>query len=235
MGTGSLGSASEAPSRTRQAPLDWRRRVCYHNPVFPIFLKLEGRRCLLVGAGRVGEGKLKGLLRAGARVTVVAPRATTVVQRLAKSGTIIWQRRKFSARDLNGMFLVVAATSGHLVNAAISKEARRRKVLCNAVDDPGNCDFYYPAVLRSGNLQIAISTGGASPELASRLRKELERCFGPEYGPWLDHLRRQREELLRAPMPANRRKRLLRQLASRAAFERFLNQHKPTQRPAGRG
>ena len=183
--------------------------------MFPLFLKLEGRRCLLVGAGRVGEAKLQSLLRAGARVKVVAPRATAGVRRLAKAAEIVWRKRKFNARDLEGMFLVVAATASHSANARIFEQARRRGVLCNAVDDPGNCDFYYPAVVRRGRLQIAISTEGASPELASRLREELESYFGPEYGPWLDHLRGQREILLRTPMPVAQRQRLLRRLASR--------------------
>jgi precorrin-2 dehydrogenase/sirohydrochlorin ferrochelatase len=198
--------------------------------MFPLFLKLEGRPCLLVGAGRVGEGKLKSLLRAGARVKVIAPKATAGVQRLAKSAEIVWCKRKFAARDLDGMFLVVAATSSHAANAVISEEARRRGVLCNAVDDPRNCDFYYPAVLRRGRLQIAISTGGSSPELASRLRKELESCFGAGYGPWLDHLGRQREALLRARMPAAHRQHLLRRLASRRAFEQFLRKAKLTKK-----
>jgi len=195
--------------------------------MFPLFLKLEGRPCLLVGAGRVGEGKLKSLLRAGARVNVVAPKAREGVQRLAKSAEIVWRKRKFTARDLEGVVLVVAATSSHHTNAAIFREARRRGVLCNAVDDPRNCDFYYPAVLTRGSLQIAISTGGASPELASRLRKELESCFGREYGPWVDHLRRRREELQAEAMPAARRQQLLRRLASRRAFEQFLRKAKP--------
>jgi precorrin-2 dehydrogenase len=195
--------------------------------MFPLFLKLEGRPCLLVGAGRVGEGKLKSLLRAGARVKVVSPKAAAGVERLAKSGEIIWRKRNFVPRDLDGMVLVVAATSSHRANAVISKEARQRGILCNAVDDPRNCDFYYPAVLRRGSLQIAISTGGSSPELASRLRKELESCFGPEYGPWLDHLSRRREELQRAQVPAARRQQLLRQLASRRAFEQFLRKAQP--------
>lgn len=195
-------------------------------PMFPLFLKLEGRPCLVVGAGHVGEGKLMSLLRAGARVTVVSLKATAGVRRLAKSGGIVWCRRKFNARDLNGMVLVVAATSSHRTNTAIFKEARRRGVLCNAVDDPGNCDFYYPAVVRRGSLQVAISTGGSSPELASRLRKELESWFSPEYGSWVDYLFRRRRELLGASVPLARRQKLLRRLASERAFEQFLREYK---------
>jgi len=190
-----------------------------------MFLKLENRPCLVVGAGRVGERKLKSLLRVGARVTVVAPRGTAGVQRLAKSAAILWRRRSFSARDLNGMFLVVAATSSNTVNTKVFEHARRRGILCNAVDDPSHCDFFYPAVVRRGILQIAISTGGSSPELASRLRKELETCYGPEYGPWLDDLGQRRKRLLLIT-PAEKRKVLLRRLASRRAFERFLGQAK---------
>jgi precorrin-2 dehydrogenase/sirohydrochlorin ferrochelatase len=189
--------------------------------MFSLFLKLEGRRCLVVGAGRVGEGKLQALLRAGAGVTVVAPRATPAVRRLAAAREITWRQRKFTPRDLNGMLLVVAATGSHRTNALIFQAARRRGVLCNAVDDPRYCDFYYPAVLRRGNLQIAISTAGASPELASRLRQELESCVGPEYAPWLDYLARERQKVLRARLPVEARRRRLRRLASRVAFERF--------------
>jgi precorrin-2 dehydrogenase/sirohydrochlorin ferrochelatase len=191
--------------------------------MFPLFLKLEGRPCLLVGAGRVAESKLMGLLQAGAGVTVVAPKATAGVQHLGKSGEIIWRQRKFTARDVDGMVLVVAATSSPHTNAVVCQEARRRGVLCNTVDDPGNCDFYYPAVVRRGSLQIAISTAGSSPELAARLRKELEARFGPEYGPWVDELGRRRAELLRTPMPVAKRRQLLRRLASPQAFEQFLS------------
>ena len=201
-------------------------------PMFPIFLKLEGRSCLLVGAGRVGEGKLQSLLRAGARVTVVSPKATPGVRRLAKSGDIVWRKRKFHRRDLEGKFLVVAATASHRTNEVIFDEARRRGVLCNAVDDPDHCDFYYPAVVTRGNLQIAISTGGASPELASRLRKELESWVGPEYELWVNELGRRRKALQETPMPAPRRQQLLRRLASRRAFEQFLRKDRDAKKPA---
>jgi len=192
--------------------------------MFPLFLKLAGRRCLLVGAGHVGEGKLQSLLREKARVTVVSPRATDGVQRLARVGEVVWRRRKFAGRDLDGMVLVVAATASPETNAEIFRQARRRGVLCNAVDDPRHCDFYYPAVLRRGRLQIAISTGGASPELASRLRKELESCFGAEYGPWVEHLGRRREELRQGVTAPAQRQQLLRRLASRRAYELFVRQ-----------
>ena len=128
-------------------------------PLFPIFLKLHGRPCLVVGAGRVGQSKLQSLIQAGAQVRVVSPQATPGVARLAREKKIVWLRRKFTARDLDGMLLVVVATSSSSVNKQVFEQARRRGVLCNAVDDPKSCDFYYPAVVRRGNFQIAISTG----------------------------------------------------------------------------
>src|SRR5690242_532377 len=140
--------------------------------LFPIFVKLEGRRVLLVGAGRVGESKVSGLLSAGAEVTVVAPAATAAIQQLAEERKLVWRRREFVPDDLDGRVLVVAAVPKDVARA-IYDEARRRNVLINSVDDPDNCDFYYPAVVNRGDLQIAISTAGHSPALAQRIRIEL--------------------------------------------------------------
>jgi precorrin-2 dehydrogenase/sirohydrochlorin ferrochelatase len=187
-----------------------------------MFLKLEGRSCLVVGAGSVGENKLRTLIRAGARVRIVSPQATPGVQKLAVENKIVWLRRKFMARDLDGMLLVIVATSSPSVNKRVSEHARRRGVLCNAVDDPENCDFYYPAVVRRGNFQIAISTGGRSPELAHRLRKELQQQFGAEYTRWVEELGRERLELFSSSrLPAERLGRL-RDLSSRRAYQRFV-------------
>jgi precorrin-2 dehydrogenase/sirohydrochlorin ferrochelatase len=179
-------------------------------PLFPMFVKLDGRSCLVVGACEIGEGKIGSLLEAGATVCVVAPQATTRVQEWASTGTIRWQRRKFIPDDLDGKFLVVAATSSPKVNALVFEEARSRKVLCNSVDDPPHCDFFYAAVVRRGDLQIAISTNGKSPALAQRLRKRFERQFGPEYADKINELGAIRERLFCSSMePARRRKVLL--------------------------
>ncbi|MBO0911360.1 MAG: bifunctional precorrin-2 dehydrogenase/sirohydrochlorin ferrochelatase [Acidobacteria bacterium] len=186
--------------------------------MFPIFLKLEGRRCLVVGAGTVAEGKIRGLLDAGALVDVVAPKAVFQVQKWAGDGAISWTPRAFEPRDLDRVLMVVAATSSPQLNAEILREARLRNVLSNAVDDPENCDFYYPAVVQRGDLQIAISTGGRSPALAQRLRQELEEQFGPEYESWVRELGEARVELAATVGDREARKRLLHQLASREAF-----------------
>jgi precorrin-2 dehydrogenase/sirohydrochlorin ferrochelatase len=195
--------------------------------LFPMFLKLEGQPCLVVGAGDVAESKIAGLLEAAAKIRVVAPEATPQVQSWAASGLIEWLSRPCEPSDLDGMFLVIAATSDPELQQNISAEARARGVLCNVVDVPELCDFYYPAVARRGALQIAVSTSGQSPALAQRLRKELEEQFGPEYETWLQQLGEEREKLFAASMDPEERKRLLHDLASADAFKSFLRKHKP--------
>ncbi len=188
--------------------------------LFPMFLKLEDRSCLVVGAGIVGEPKIRSLLDAEASVRVIAPNATTAVAEWARAGSIIWQQREFDTPDLDGVFLVIAATSSREVNGTIFHEAQRRNILCNVVDDPEHCDFYYPAVVRRGDLQLAISTNGHSPALAQRIRRDLEVQFGPEYGEWLQELGQIRQQLFATEMDPEERRRLLHELAGRRAFGR---------------
>lgn len=192
---------------------------------FPIMLRLQDRRCLVVGGGDVAAGKVRGLLQHGAQVVVVSPRAVRQIQQQARAGLIVWRRRAFSARDVDGAFLVVAATSCSPVNKAVFRACRKRGALCNAVDDPERCDFFYPAVVRRGGLQIAISTNGSSPALAARLRRELARQFGPEWGLWLQDLGRTRRALLRKEVPTTSRRRRLLRMASAEAFKAFLRAH----------
>src|SRR3984893_9356604 len=187
--------------------------------LFPMFLKLEDRSCLVVGAGTIGEPKIDSLLASGAFVRVIASRATTAVADWARAGAITWEARDFNPSDLDGVFLVIAATSSREVNGTIFREARRRSILCNVVDDPEHCDFYYPAVVRRGQLQLAISTNGYSPALAQRIRRELEIQFGPEYEEWLEELGKIRQQLFASEIDPDHRRRLLHKLASRDAFE----------------
>jgi precorrin-2 dehydrogenase/sirohydrochlorin ferrochelatase len=188
-----------------------------------MFVKLTGRVCLVVGAGSVGEAKISSLLPTGAIVRVVAPKATPAVVEWAESGRIVWEARVFTPADLEGAFLVIVATSSAETNDLVFSEAQQRGVLCNAVDDPERCDFYYPAVVRRGSLQIAISTEGQSPALAQRLRRELEDQFGPEYARWVQHLGRERKRLLGREMDGENRRRLLHGQAGRPAFRRFVD------------
>ncbi|MBV8053305.1 MAG: bifunctional precorrin-2 dehydrogenase/sirohydrochlorin ferrochelatase [Acidobacteriaceae bacterium] len=187
--------------------------------MFPMFVKLAGRMALVVGAGTVAEGKVEGLLDTGATIRVVATRATERIRDWARSGAITFEQRAFASSDLDGAFLVVVATSSASVNELVFREANARGVLCNVVDVPNLCDFFYPSVVRRGDLQIAVSTAGQSPSLAQKIRQQLERHFGPGYGEWVAELGRTRREILDSDLEADQKKALLQSLASREAFE----------------
>jgi precorrin-2 dehydrogenase/sirohydrochlorin ferrochelatase len=198
--------------------------------LFPVFLKLDRRPCLVVGGGSIGESKVQSLLAAGARVTVVSPAVTEILRQQALEKLITWHSREFFSADLDGVFVVIAATSDQGVNELVYQEAERRGILCNAVDEPPRCHFYFPAVVRRGALQIAISTAGLSPALAQRLRKELEDQFGPEYEEWLQWLGRVRATVMQKGMALEARKRLLHRLASRETFDRIRQNRDAKQR-----
>jgi precorrin-2 dehydrogenase/sirohydrochlorin ferrochelatase len=190
--------------------------------LFPMFLKLEGKRCLVVGAGKVAEPKIGGLIAAGAAIRVIASEASEAVREWAREGKIALELRAFSPADIEGTFLAVVATATRTLNESIYSEAQRRGVLCNVVDVPDLCDFYYPAVVRRGDLQIAVSTNGKSPSLAQRLRQQLERQFGPGYAEWVAELGETRQLILASDLDAERKRDLLHSLASREALEAAL-------------
>jgi siroheme synthase-like protein len=189
-------------------------------PLFPMFLRLEGRACLVVGAGAVAEEKIRGLLDAGARVRVIAPSATLEISRMAREKKLVWLRQNFRVRDVSRVFLIVAATSSPHVHDVVWRAARRANVLCNVVDEPERCDFFYGAVVRRGALQIAISTGGRSPALAQQIRQRLEKQFGARYAEWVEKLGRARTRMLISESNATRRK----ETAHRMARESSLRQ-----------
>jgi precorrin-2 dehydrogenase/sirohydrochlorin ferrochelatase len=144
-------------------------------------LNLTNRRCLVVGAGAIGLEKIEGLLASEAEVSVVAPEADPEVAELAETGTVDWKRRRYVPDDLEGCFLVVAATSDTDVNIAVYNDAEARSMLVNVVDVPPLCNFILPAIVRRGPIAIAISTAGASPALAKRMKDEIAEQFGDEY------------------------------------------------------
>jgi precorrin-2 dehydrogenase/sirohydrochlorin ferrochelatase len=187
-----------------------------------MFLKLEGRRCLVVGAGKVGEPKIASLIGTGALIHVIALSASHAVKEWAASGKIRLELRPFAADDLDGIFLAVVATSARALNVSIYREAQNRAAICNVVDDPDYCDFYYPAVVRRGDLQIAISTSGQSPSLAQRLRQQLERQFGREYADWVAELGETRKLVLASGLDPKRKGELLHSFASREVVKAAL-------------
>jgi precorrin-2 dehydrogenase / sirohydrochlorin ferrochelatase len=190
--------------------------------LFPMFLKLNGKQCLIVGAGTIGEPKIAGLLETGARIRVVALDASPKVHEWAHEGRIELKLRAFSADDLTGIFLAVVATNSRSLNQRVYDEAQRRGVLCNVVDVPDLCDFFYPAVVRRGDLQIAVSTNGQSPSLAQKIRQQLEKQFGPAYAKWVAELGETRKLILASDLDKERKLDLLHSLASREAFEAAL-------------
>jgi len=187
--------------------------------MLPIFLKLDGRRCLLVGAGNVALDKIGSLLKTGLRLRVVAPEARPEIQQLALDGKLEWIERSFEPADLDGNFLVVTATNSPETNALVYRESDERGILCNSVDDIPNCDFYFGSIVSRGDLQIAISTAGQSPAAAQHLRREIDEQLPKDLGLWLENLGQLRREVLEIHPAGEERKSLLHQLAHRQICE----------------
>jgi precorrin-2 dehydrogenase/sirohydrochlorin ferrochelatase len=202
-------------------------------PLFPVFIKLAGRRCLVVGAGEIALAKVYSLLLSEARITVVAPEAKSAIREMARSGRLVWIKRKYQPSDLAEAFLAIAATSDFALNHAVFAEADRRGILCNAVDDPPNCDFYFPAVVRRGDLQIAISTAGESPAFAQKLRCALENALDFNVGDWLAAIGQIRRDILASYPASEARKRALHVLANGEALEPAENRANPVQAVQG--
>jgi uroporphyrin-III C-methyltransferase/precorrin-2 dehydrogenase/sirohydrochlorin ferrochelatase len=190
--------------------------------LLPIFLKLDGRPALLVGAGTVALEKIGSLLKTGVKLRVIAPYARTEIRRLAAEGKLEWIEREFKPSDLDGKFIVIAATDVPEVNAAVYREAVARGIACNSVDDIPNCDFFFGSVVSRGDLQIAISTAGESPAVAQRLRREIDAQLPEDLGPWLAELGELRREVLSTHPRSEERRLLLHELAQRQICESAL-------------
>jgi precorrin-2 dehydrogenase/sirohydrochlorin ferrochelatase len=175
---------------------------------YPIFLRVEGRACVVVGGGPVAERKVVSLRQAGARVTVVSPRLTPGLAALAKSGQVEHRARRYQTGDLAGMFLAYASTNDESVHAAIAREAQELDVPLNVVDRPQWCTFIVPSVMARGDLVVAVSTGGGSPALARRIRQDIESNLGPEYERALAVLACLRQHLEGRGLSADERRRI---------------------------
>jgi precorrin-2 dehydrogenase / sirohydrochlorin ferrochelatase len=173
----------------KECVCQFRRGICDQScvrdmlatPFYIACLKLKGRRCVVVGGGEIGLEKVEGLLSCDGDVTLVAPEAVGELQELAREGSIRWERRAYRHEDLEGAFMVIASTDDTDVNIGIYEDAERRAMLVNVVDVPPLCNFILPAIVRTGPLAIAISTAGASPALAKRMKREVGELFGEEY------------------------------------------------------
>jgi uroporphyrin-III C-methyltransferase/precorrin-2 dehydrogenase/sirohydrochlorin ferrochelatase len=183
--------------------------------LFPLFLKLEGKLCVVVGAGPIGLEKVESLLRCGARIRVISPVAVERVQQLSAAGEIEWLPRSFEPEDVHGCTLVIAATNDGDVNRAVFEEAHRRSIFCNTADFAPLCDFFFGSIVQRGALQIAISTAGESPAVAQRLRREIDAQLPADLGPWLEELGQLRRSVLQVMPAGAERKALLHDLAHR--------------------
>jgi len=168
---------------------------------YPIYLNLKERRVLVVGAGKIALQKLGALVACQARVQVVAPDGLPDIRRLARDGKIKWSRRPYKASDMKGTALVIAATDDQALQKRVAEQARSRGIWVNVVDVPPLCDFIAPAIVSRGDIQIAISTGGAAPALAKHLRKKLEALLGQDYADFVKMVRKLRPKILKLPKP----------------------------------
>jgi len=180
--------------------------------LYPIYLSLAGKKCLIIGGGLVAERKAASLLEYGAQIKVISPRVEKTIAEWANDDLLIWTARVFAVDDLEGSFMVFIATDDNSLNQEIAWLCRQRGILVNAVDDPPNCDFFVPSVLRRDSLAVAISTEGKSPLFAARLRRELEAIITEEHGKFVNILGQIREEVKNSSLDINQRKQILEQI-----------------------
>lgn len=189
---------------------------------YPIFLELSGRRVVVIGGGAVAVRKAQTLLAASARLVVVAERIDKMMTALCKSKNAELIKSKYSKDYLAGALLAIAATNNHQLNKRIYKDCQELEVLCNVVDEPELCDFFVPAVVKRGDLQIAVGTEGHYPAYAGHIRKKLEKIFTEEHGRFLTELEKFRKRILKDVAEPAERKALLGQLADDKSFEYFV-------------
>jgi precorrin-2 dehydrogenase/sirohydrochlorin ferrochelatase len=166
---------------------------------YPVYLHLKDRQAVIIGGGAVAWQKIPALLESEARVRVIAPEALPEIEALARGNKLAWVQRPYQPADLDGAHLAIAATDDPELQKQVAADARARRIWVNVVDVTPLCDFIAPAIIAQGDLQIAISTGGASPALARFIREKLEPQFGPEYGVLTEVLQKHRSEILKLP------------------------------------
>ena len=187
-----MGTLERMPAQAyagKECVCQFRKGICDQScvqdmlsmPFYIACLRLKGRRCLVVGGGEIGLEKVEGLLACGGDVTIVAPDAVPALAELAAEGSITWHQREYESGDLEGCLIAIAATDDTDVNIHVFDDAEQRAMLVNVVDVPPLCNFILPAIVRTGPLAVAISTAGASPALAKRMKREIAELFGDAY------------------------------------------------------
>ncbi|MEW6698210.1 MAG: precorrin-2 dehydrogenase/sirohydrochlorin ferrochelatase family protein [Bacillota bacterium] len=187
--------------------------------LYPIYLKLAGQLCLVVGGGKVAERKIGSLLECDARVRLISPAVTPTLEAWAGQGKLELRQRPYQTADLDGVLLVFAATDQEEVNRRLAEECAARNLAVNVVDDPAKCNFFVPAVIRRGKLTVAVSTGGASPALAAKIKRQLEQQFGSEYEEFTEILEDVRRQVLAGETDIQQRKRIFNDLVESDILE----------------
>lgn len=206
------------------------KKFCYNlRPMrskvyYPIFLDIAGKRCVIVGGGRVAERKCSSLIKAGARVTVISPEITGRLAAYKEKGMIKHIPRSYRRGDIRSAFLVIAAAGSEETNQRVAEEAKGGNKLLNVVDTPSLCNFIAPSVVKRGLLTIAISTGGASPAMAKEIRKDLQKIYGPEYARYLNFLRDARSKAMKEIPDKKEREKFLKELAAKVKKRRNRNE-----------
>lgn len=190
---------------------------------YPINLDVRNKNCLVVGGGSVGTRKALTLVKCGANVTIISPDASEKLEKLAESGIVNLEKRKYMPGDLQGMFLVLSAADNNSVNEMVYKDAAALDILCNIADIPKACNFTLPSVINQGDLTIALSTSGKSPALSRKLRIELEKMFGKEYSVSLELMGAIREKLLAQNHDPEKHKILFRKVLDKGLVEIIKN------------
>jgi len=180
---------------------------------FAAFLNVENKLCIVIGGGKVAERKVESLLKAKAKVKVISPELTAKLKILAEEGKICWEKRGYQRGDLEGAWLVIAATNDPEVQKEVYKEAEEKRIFCNVVDVPELCSFIVPSVVRRGKVNIAISTFGASPAVARRLRETLQQLIGKEYELYIELMEYLRKEILSMDLSPQEKEKKLHKLA----------------------
>lgn len=186
---------------------------------YPIFLNLKGKKCLVIGGGKVAERKVVALSRCEANIYVVSPVITTRLEDLSDCKQIFYRKGNYHINDLEDAFLVISATDDDKINSTVANDCMSRNIMVNVVDDPARCSFFVPSVVHRGSLKLAISTGGKSPHLAKAIRKMLEKIFVPQFEEFVDFLGSVRKQVLERVTDPSRRKQILTNLVDEETLD----------------
>ncbi len=187
--------------------------------LYPVFLNLENKKCLVVGGGSVVARKISALLQCGCEIMVVSPSLTPSLQKMVDHGAISYRKGVYRQKDLDGVYLVISATDDEQLNSQVAGDCNRRNIMVNVVDDPNHCSFFVPSVIQRGALKIAISTGGKSPKLAKIIREDLETEFGLQFEEFVEFIGNMRERIIAEVDDPRSRNQILKGLVDRHTLD----------------